>query len=666
MDEMTGHQIGVAKKTESHAMIKRANELLKASIKYQEDNNRLKTWKRLEQKLRGKYYPNDPERRRVETIASYVYETINAVAPRQPYIRISARTPEYVTANGIKVDNVRNARFREGAINQEFSNIKIHKQIKKGLRDAFCPYGYGVWKIGWGANTVYDEQGQEQVEEEGFWVKRHCARDCIPQVFSTDPDDMPGIFWRIWMPLNKAKAEAEKRGWNMDVLENITGDTIPKFLYSDQRKDYSAEIKMVELFEWHNIEEDYIATFIKDGSDFLEMPKDNPYLFKGMHGAIYIPWSLNDEFYGRSQAELIEGQADDINESREQVRSHVKAFPFLLIDYSPDASKNDMAYKYAPYGCKVNMPSGKPGDLVVHGAPALNRDVYMWGDQARSDSQWVLAKSDMSHGQADPRQKATQSSIIAGKENVMNLGMQDDIAEIYEILAAKAGDLLVQNITGERWFRYQGEIQGDQTAPFESYGFMDIIGDFDHKVDIESLSPVNNEVKAQTMINIVTQALDPKMGQLGAGLQRQYKMEEVIKKALKLQDVDLEEFRRPPEENPKKNSPYDENMHALSGGLIDDPQPGEEWHIPIHKAVAMATKDEEISRHTLKHEAMAANSPQGVQQAMMAQQQGMPQGGMPQGRPLPTMQGAPQPSGGATAAAQIPPGVQQQMNPMVR
>lgn len=668
MDEMTEGRAStipnVANKRESRTMIKKANELLKAAIKYQEDDNRKELWKRLEQKLRGKYYPGDSKKRKVETIASYVYETINTVAPRQPYIRMTAKTPQFVTATGEVVDNVRNARYREGAINQEFAEIKIHRQVKKACRDAYCPYGYGVVKIGWGINTVYDERGQEQIDDEGLWAKWHPAQDFIAGVFSTDQDDMPVCFWRIWMPYDKALQEGEKRGWNMDVIRNMSGDSIPKFLYSDKKKDYGSEIKMIELFEMHNIEDNYLSTFCKDGSDFLEMPKDNPYAFKGMHGCTYTPWPLNNDFYGRSQAEQIEDQADDINESREQIRNHIKSFPFLLIDYSDDPAANDALYKYAPYGCKVNIKGAKPGDWAVHAAPALNRDVYMWGDQAREDSQWVLAKSEMSHGSADPKQKATQSSIIAGKENVMNLGMQDEIADLYERLAMKAGDLLVQNSEGEKWFKYQGEVQGDMTAPFESYTFQDLIGDFDHKVDIETMSPVNNEVKAQTMINLVTQSLDPKLGDVAQDLNREYKMTDIFKKAYKLLGIDLEEFRRPQEEGPQANDPYKENEHAINGGLLDDPLPGEEWHLPIHQTVAMATKDEELSRHVLKHQAKAVNSPQGVQQAMQAQQ--MSQGSV-QPQPLPMQQGAPRPQGGmpvSAGPAGAPPGVQQQINPM--
>jgi len=669
MDEMSEGRVStipnVADKIESRSLFRRANDLLKASIKYQQDNKREELWKNLEKKLRGDY--GTGTKRKVETIASYVYETINTVCPRQPYIRITAKTPKYITANGIEVDNVRNSRFREGAINQEFSELKVHRQIKKGCRDAYCPFGYGVWKMGWGANTIYDEQGQEQISEEGLWIKWHRSRDFLAGVFSTDQDDMAFCFWRIWMPLEKAKKEGEKRGWNMDVLENLSGDTIPKFIYSDQRKDYSADVKMIELYEMHDIEEDWIATFCKDGSDFLEMPHDNPYLFKGMHGAVYMPWPLNDEFYGRSQAELIQDQADDINESRDQVRKHVKSFPFLILDYSEDPTANDKAYKYAPYGCKLNVPSGKPGDLVIQKAPPLNKDVYLYGDQARQDSMWVLAKSDMSHGNADPDQKATQSSIIAGKENVMNLGMQDDIAEVYERLAAKAGDLLVQNISGDKWFRYQGEMPGDTSAPFESYGFMDIIGDFDHKVDIETFSTRNNEVKAQVITNIATQALDPSLGKVGEELQREFDFKQLFVKAAKLSGVDLNEHRRPQEENAKTNDPYEENKHALAGGLLEPPQPGEEWHLPIHIPVAMATKDEELSRHVLQHRGDQVNSPQGVQAATQAQAQGT-QGGAPQTNPLPMQQGVPTPPGGASVGAGptgTPPGVMQQMNPRV-
>ncbi|MBU1082629.1 MAG: hypothetical protein KKB59_19240 [Spirochaetes bacterium] len=668
MAEMTGDKAqtmpNVADKVESRSLIKRANELLKASIKYQKDNNRETLWKELEEKLRGQYYPKGSKRRKVETIASYVYETINTVAPRQPYIKITAKTPKYVTDNGLEVDNVRNARYREGAINQEFSELKVHRQVKKGCRDAYCPFGYGVWKLGWGASTIYDSRGQEQIDEEGLWVKWHPSQDFLAGIFSTDQDDMPYCFWRVFMPYDKAMKEGEKRGWNMDVLRNMPGDTVPKFLYSGQRKDYNAEVKMLEIFEMHDIEEDWIATFTKDGSDFLELPKENPALFKGMHGAVYMPWPLNSEFYGRSQAELIKDHADDINESREQVRNHVKSFPFLLIDDSDNPTENDAIYKYAPYGCKVNMKSGKSKDLQVHKAPALTRDTYMWGDQARQDAQWVLAKSDMSHGHADPDQKATQSSIIAGKENAMTLGMQDDIADVYERLAAKAGDLLVQNVKGEKWFRYQGEMPGDMTAPFESYGFMDIIGDFDHKVDIDTFNSGNNGVKAQVLTNIATQALSPDLGEVSEDLKREYDMKQMFVKAAKWQGVDLEEFRRPQEENAKANDPYEENEHALSGGLLSDPIPGEEVeHLPVHIPVAMATKDEELARHILKHRAQEANSPEGIQKAMQAQAQS----GAPQTNPLPLQQGAPQPSGGALVGVKpggVTQGVARQMNPM--
>lgn len=649
--------------SESRSMLKFAQDQLQAAKKYQDDNKRQELWKRLEKKMRGQYFP-DQNKRKVETIASYVYETINTVAPRKPYIRVSAKSPKYITENGIEVDNVRNARFREGAINQVLGEIKVHRQVKKGMRDAFCPYGYGVYKIGYQAQTMFDERGLEHVAQEGLWVKWHPSQDFFAGVFSTDQDDMPCCFWRIWMPKKKALQTGEQRGWNMDVINKLHGVSVPKFLYSDQRKDYSADVEMLELYEMHNIEEDWLATFCKDGEDFLEMPKDNPYLFKGMHGCIYAPWPLNSEFYPRSQADLIEGQADDINESREFVRSHIKAFPFLVVDYSDDPTKNDFDWAHAPYGAKINMKNGKPGDIQVFPAPPLNRDVYMWGDQARSDSQWVLAKSDMSHGSAgDSSESATKTSVVAGKENVNIAGMQDEVADVYERLADKCGDLLVQYTTEPKWFRYQGEVQGDQKAPFEEYTFMDIIGDFDHKVDVETLSQSNNEVRSQTIMNLVAQSLDPKMGQVGVELNHDYKMTDALKKAYKMLNVDLEEYRRPPESNPTANDPYQENQAAMDGCLLDKPLPGEEWHIPVHLAVAMATKNEEISRHIIRHRETVANTPEGTQMYQQTQQQ---MGGMVQPKPQPTMGGQPQPPGGAVLPAATPPGVGAQINPMVR
>lgn len=249
--------------------------------------------------------------------------------------------------------------------------------------------------------------------------------------------------------------------------------------------------------------------------------------------------------------------------------------------------------------------------------------------------------------------------------------MREDIAEVYERLADKCGDLLVQYTTSEKWFRYQGQIQGDMTAPFEKYTFMDIIGDFDHKVDIESFDSGGNSVKAQTIMNIVQQALDPNMMEVGAELKKDYRMVEMVKKAAKFSGVDLDEFKKPKEEQAQENDPYQENRAALGytdevGNvfepvLLSDPLPGEEWHLQVHIPVAMATKNEEIARHVLKHKAIMANTPQGVQQAQMQAQQ-QPQG-MTQPKPLPIMPNSPK---GQPVPAQVPPGVQQQMNPMVR
>lgn len=645
-------------KNESRSMLKLCQTLLKASEKYQSADDRLDKWERLGKKLRGDYGQKEGEPI-VESIAGDTYNTIRMIGVRRPRIRVTPKSKTFIAGGFGPVDNVRNAKYREAAINQEFERITIQKQVKKAVLDGICPFGYGLVKIGWGIETTFDPTGVEKISSEGLWARRHRPTDFFPGVLGDDDESMPYVIWRLWVPKKKAK---KNELWNQDIIGKMTQSSVPKTIHSDEDRSYGAELDLLELFEFHHIEEGWIAVMTRHGDDFVRLPHDNPYMFKGMHGAIYRPgWDLNDDFYGRSQAELTERQAGLINETRRKALDHIRAFPALVKDNRPDADQLNEQWKFTPYGGKLNNPGGKVGDIEIVSVPAVSRDFYAIGDQARQDAMWVLGKSDMSHGQAGDM-KATQAAIINGRENA-NLGdMSDGVAETYRVLADKCGDLLVQYMSGEQILACSGELP-DGIEPFATYSVRDIVGNFDHSVDVESNSAGNNEMKAQAIINGIQQIVNPAMGELSIEIQRRYDIVEMYKKAQKLLGIDLEEFKKDEEQQPTQNDPYTENQHALSGGLLDDPQPGEEWHIPIHEAVAHATRSEEIARHVLKHRGVAANTEQGVQQDQMEQQaQAMqPPPGPQAASPMPGMaRGVPQ-------VAQVnPQGLRQQVNPMAR
>ena len=638
-------------KAPSLSMLKHCDMMLRAAEKYQKADDRLEKWKRLSKKFRGDYGKENQETK-VETIAATTFATLKRLSTR-PSIRLTPKGAQYVTEQFGVVDNVRNSKYREVAINQLFEEIRVHRQVKRSVRDVLVPYDLGVLKMGWGLKTTTDAKGIENISEEGLWIKRWKPSDFLPGPTSTEEEDMPYCLWRFFISKKKAK---KMEGWNQDVIGKMTQTVVPKALHSEDDRTFGDEMELLEMFELHHIEENWISIIGRNASDLVLKPYDNPYAFKGMHGALFIPYSMDDDIYGRSQGELIESQANLKNESRRKILTHTRAFPAIVKDNRPESEANDAKWKYTPYGGKLSNPGGKPGDLEIMTVPPASSDFYNVGNIAHEDMMFVLGQTDMNYGQA-AKMKATQAAIVANNEDAGFAEISEGIAETYRTLAIKAGDMLVQFMSGEQIVGLSGELPKG-INPFEGYSVKDIIGNFDHSVDIESMNSGNNQVKSQTIMNGLIQMLDPKLGEISQKVQREYDMVEMFKKAQKLNGLDLEEFKKPDEEGAKANDPFDENRQALAGKLLADPLPGEEWHLSAHVPVAMTTKDEELSRHIIKHRELQMNSPQGIQQAQM-QPQG-PQGG--QQMPAPTMGG---PQGGPPVQQAIPQGVAQQINPMM-
>lgn len=611
--------------------------------KYQKKDDRLDRYDRLYGKLKGEYYQgvSSQDRIKVELIAAHTYQQIPNLNFRNPYISVSAKTPKYISDSGESVDNLKNAEFMEAALNQEFDEISIKKEVSAMIQDAVCPYDFGVLKIGYSYATQIDNRGYKDITRDRVWVKRVCPRDVLIDPMST-PLKINKVFHRMWVPLQWVK---DNQDFNKSVRQEVNAAGMPQNMkdlgLTQDKVDYNPDL--VELFEVHDYENNQIAVFTKGCDDFLINPYDDPYQFRGPHFIFFIPYPLNDDFYGRNMSSLIEPQVDETNKFRTRMIRILKKFPYLIM-CTPDAWTKQQRKAWADSEDGEIAEATNPSEIMVHSVPSLSRDFYNMSEIMERDLEKVGMTSSMRRGEVT-NVKPTTAQIITGHENIRDMYLRGMVADVYEEVASKIGDLMIQYYDTPRWLKLKGDsklIEGNPTAPFALYSNQDIMGNYDFKADVNSMVPVNNEVKAQVLLNTTTALLGLGQGNpFAEALLKKYDFEKVTAEIYKMQGVDLLKYERP--EIAEAGDAEAENQHALKGGLLKDPIDSEDHreHAMIHKAAADATGNPEIIRHlkiTLAHIAeeeakqptqASAVTPQATTNVPSIGQGGMTPGQMP-------------------------------------
>lgn len=605
--------------------IKAAEKWVKSGP-YKTDDARWKQWEKNQKYLLCVWTDSPTDGVNVNTIYSnnntirptlYFKDPRMTAKPTKPRFKVERGTDEegnqierkVIGDDGkpIMVDNYTAARLISVKINHIIREIKFKKTTRKVISDNLCPYGIGWYKVGYTNLTVGSEakEGDKQIQ---YWVKRVDPRNVVYDWMSTDIDeDCRFIAERLVMTRKKAL----KRNWNVPKSYKCV---LPDFLKekSDKAKKGASEDDLLIVWEYHDLESNYIRWILDDKSEeIIELESsEDPYPFEG---SCYVPLVLNDnndDIIGLSDVEPVEDQAKAINRIRTKQTRHIDMFG-TRTDYEDGAildSDIDNCMKN-DHGLYLKWQAGGLNKSRVNPTPPMGNDNYQMDSIHKEDIRTTLGITDYQQGGAQSR-TATEGNIIQNAANIRIEERRDIIYDaVIEVVRRLAA--MVQHFCGEDEFMniadenfddefvdvLKNEFGYNPKIPFLHLSKDRIQGEYDWEFQIDDMISRPKEVQLQQWTNLLSVIGSSEF--LMKGIEEEdVSMGKVVRKVFELAGADIDEVKRG---GPAQIPEEVENQMFLNGMEVPEP----------HR------KDHHDS-HILSHDRLVSEL---MQQAQMIQQQ---------------------------------------------
>lgn len=616
-------------------LLEKTQERLKAAKAYAKADGREAQAERLYEKLKGKYYRDDDIGKiKIEGVAGYTYQTRPTIHLRRPHVSVSAKTPKFVTSVDNKdkqLNNARNAIIAELALNQEYQEIEIEDEVNAVVQDVVCPYPVGSIKIGYSYETQFSELDEYQkVVSDRIWGMRVRPFEVFIDSQAVGRKSYRYYFHEIWKPTQWVK---DNKDFSSAARKQIASNAYPKWLENRRGVEDKSAFDMTAIYELHDLEHNQIAVFSEGASDWLLDPYDFPYPFRGGQFLFFNPWPLNDDFYGRCGASLIESQIDETNLFRSRSAKVLKRFPVVNL-YNKGAWSIEQQRKWKDADDCENLEVNDINQIRTEKMPGFPGDWWRYQEVVERDQEKISGSSSMRRGEVTAV-KPTTAQIIEGHGNLRDADIREEVGKLYSRMAHKHLALMAKYYTRPKWIKITGglvlpkSIQTETTdqGPFLLYTNEDIKGNYDFSIDVQSLVPVNKEVQAKVLMETiqgVARMADIQIPTIQDAVHSFFKnhdIEKMFVEVVKMQGVDLNKWKK--EDEPEELvDPALENEHVLKGGLLADPDKDEphEFHERVHGALAqslgssMDPRFTEIARHLKIHTAhrmtQAAQQPQ--------------------------------------------------------
>lgn len=437
---------------------------------------------------------------------------------RNPYINISPRPK---MGSPIPMDiHAKIVEFIDNWLVQEMS---IKKEIKTGLLDCFFT-NRGIWKIGYDSQFGFKpEQTQDmqglsdttfsQFTKKGDFTEYNInIKPGMPWVTRIDPDDIivpfgvrtlddcPWIAHRVIRPLDDVKADPKYK--NVGDLE---GTHLEQIYKDNKRSDFYKELSKicdwVEIWEIRDRKHKEVMAFVPDYNKFIREPEEDVLQIEGLP---YVDITFNEDpqyYWGPSDVAIIEPQQLECNEARTQAMLHRRvALLKFLVDQN--LIENDEIDKMISENVgPVVKIKGPPAPAVVQLQPHIPADLIGWVEQIRMDVREMLGFSRQAAGEMPPGRRTAQEVNIATQAKELRVDERRDmVADALTDIVRKTNQIIF-----DRWdTQHIVQVVGYDGAKYWiQYAKDAIVGEYNVKVDVESMTPMTKNLKKKEIIELI-------------------------------------------------------------------------------------------------------------------------------------------------------------------
>ncbi len=436
---------------------------------------------------------------------------------RNPYISISPR---------FKPNLHINAKIVEAIDNWLIQEMGVKEAIKTAIIDCFYT-DRGIIKVGYDSfyngpasqsfldkvtsvlNTdmgIWGKKGKERVEydvnvKQGMpWVNRVMPDYIIVPYGSRRLDNMSWIDHVVLRPLEDVKND--KMYKNVSKLE---GTHVEMMYQGKTNNEYLKELTSnndyVEIHEIRDYKRGEIKAFIPGHEGWIRAPQKDEMQIEGLP---YVDFTFNEDseyYWGPSDAQLLEPQQLEINETKTQAMLHrrIALVKFIIEDKGMDDGEIDKMLSES-VGPVVKV-KGVPSQVVSLLQPHIPQDLNMWVEQIRSEVRSLLGSSRQHAGEAPPgRRTKFEMQVVQGGREIRMDEKRDVIATALSKLVRK-----VNQIIFSRWDSEQvAQVVGYDGAKYwVAYTGKENRAEYNVKVDVESMTPMTKAGKKREIVEII-------------------------------------------------------------------------------------------------------------------------------------------------------------------
>ena len=501
------------------ADIEKWEELIEAGTRYKEDYGNSKRWSVYRDYGRG--------------IFSGYNSSANGILPynltyamgRTLVPNIYFRNPYVTTSSRYKPGLALQAKLLEAIDNWLIQELEIKSAFKTSVLDCYYT-NRGIIKVGYDslAGSIHAGKsiGAQLSEILGTPFNQGKKGDKVEYNVNVKP----GMPWAVRvMPdffiVPFGVRSLDECPWVDHVVLRPTKDVKDDPVYSNTAKlegthvamlnkkypnnrffqDLMKDVDLCEIHEIRDFKKGEIKAFVPGYESWIRPPTEDKLQLEGLP---FVDFTFNEDteyYWGPSDVQIIEPQQLEVNEARTQAMYHrrVALIKFLIEQgrMDPDEVDKMLSEDVGP----AVFVKGAPKEVVALLQPHMPQDINQWTEIIRSDVRELLGHSKQQMGELPPgRRTAKEIDVVQRAHDIRMDERRDIVAGALQKLIRK-----INQIVFDRWDKKQvAQVVGVDGAKYwVEYDKSNIAGEYDIKVDVESMTPMTKAAKKRDILQVI-------------------------------------------------------------------------------------------------------------------------------------------------------------------
>lgn len=514
----------------TEAELKEVQKNIEAAEKYMKAQDRWEHWEEyidyLNCRWSGVYDDDEAWHCNVNSLYSNIQTELPTLYFQQPRTNTSAKCPTFTkkikTPYGemsVKVDNIQAAKLLGIRVNDVLDDADIETTTEQVITDALAPYGYGVFKIGYGFATEFDKNLEQEVTRTTYWVRR-----VDPRNVWIDPmaSDFKLREFTVEKFVRRKSSLLKNSLYDKKKVEDMKCD-IPDSLKKRFESLDGWDPKLVEFFEYHDHFEK-VVRWITLKPKVMEIRKPISKKKSWIEGSDYVFLGLNaktdDSAYPLSDIEPVIDQAVMRNRIRTQQCKHLRNWGITVFVESQFFGDELQEIKWKESGNGVIFLEVADGALQsnkmqIQNPPPISADLYNMDGVLKADNDGTLGITEAQRGQTAGDATKAEILTVANAANIRISRRRRKIKKALIEVVEKVAALIIEHDTDSTTVSLEDYANDDEFMKWVQKEYKDFNpdkpyldinresyqGDYLHDFEIEEMIDKPKAVQVQQLIN---------------------------------------------------------------------------------------------------------------------------------------------------------------------